>query len=151
MSQKGGWSERSSATATTASSGKLEEPHTEKEKNGQIYVLQSSENCPYIDIHIGTHQFRTLLDTGAQVSLVSEEFLKLCDPQFVKPSKNAATINLRSATGHSLEASEVVKIRVTIGKVRMYHDFLVVKDFKHDMILGVDFLNNRKAILDFDS
>ena len=33
----------------------------------------------------------------------------------------------------------------------MYHDFVVVKDFKHDMILGVDFLNDRKAILDFDS
>ena len=33
----------------------------------------------------------------------------------------------------------------------MYHDFIVVKDFKHDMILGIDFLTARKAILDFDS
>ena len=33
----------------------------------------------------------------------------------------------------------------------MYHDFIVVKDFKHDMILGIDFLTARKAILDFNS
>ena len=33
----------------------------------------------------------------------------------------------------------------------MYHDFVVVKNFKHDMILGVDFLKARRAILDFES
>ena len=38
-----------------------------------------------------------------------------------------------------------------LGKVRMYHEFVVIKDFKHDMILGIDFLNARRAILDFDS
>ena len=58
---------------------------------------------------------------------------------------------MRSATGHSLEVLKVVRIRITLGKVRMYHDFIVVKDFKHDMILGIDFLTARKAILDFDS
>ena len=33
----------------------------------------------------------------------------------------------------------------------MYHEFIVVSDFKHDMILGVDFLNARKALLDFEN
>ena len=98
-----------------------------------------------------TYQFRTLLDTGAQLSLVSEDFLKLCDPHLVKSTQNSTDVSLRSATGHSLEVSKVVRIRITLGKVRMYHDFIVVKDFKHDMILGIDFLTARKAILDFDS
>ena len=99
-----------------------------------MHILQVSESCPYIDIHIGTHQFRTLLDTGAQLSLVSEEFLKLCDSQLIK-SAEKPDIALRSATGHSLEVSKVVKLRITLGKVRMYHEFVVIKDFKHDMIL----------------
>ena len=33
----------------------------------------------------------------------------------------------------------------------MYHDLVVIKNFKHDMILGVDFLKARKAIIDFES
>ena len=33
----------------------------------------------------------------------------------------------------------------------MYHDFVVVSDFKHDMILGIDFMNPRKALLDFEN
>ena len=70
---------RPDATATPSHTavGKLEEPHTESETDRPVYILQVSENCPYIDIHIGTYQFRTLLDTGAQLSLVSEDFLKL--------------------------------------------------------------------------
>ena len=116
-----------------------------------IQVLQVSDHCPYVDIHIGSHPFRTLLDTGAQLSLVSKEFLELCDPKLVKPCSKSPNISLRSATGHTLEISEAVQIRITLGKVRMYHEFLVVEDFKHDMILGVDFLNMRKAIIDFDS
>ena len=83
--------------------------------------------------------------------MVSEDFLKLRDPHLVKSTQNSTDVSLRSATGHSLEVSKVVRIRITLGKVRMYHDFIVVKDFKHDMILGIDFLAARKAILDFDS
>ena len=116
-----------------------------------MHILKVSEECPYINIHIGTHQFRPLLDTGAQLSLVSEEFLELCEQKFIKPTQNAVDVTLRSASGHTLEATRIVQIRITLGKVRTYHDFIVVKDLKHDMILGIDFLNARKAILDFDS
>ena len=33
----------------------------------------------------------------------------------------------------------------------MYHDFVVVKEFKRGMIIGIYFLSARKATLDFDS
>ena len=33
----------------------------------------------------------------------------------------------------------------------MYHDFVVVSNFKHDMILGIDVMNSRKALLDFEN
>ena len=89
------------------------------------------------------------MDTGSQVSLVGEEFVKLLDPQLVRPAQTPK-ITLVSATGHQLKATRSVKIRITLGKVRMYHDFIVVTDFKHDMILGIDFLNSRKALLDFE-
>ena len=134
-----------------SAAGKLKEPHPDKEQAQVVHVLQVSEDCPYVEIHIGTHPFRSLLDTGAQLSLVSKEFLELCDPKLVKSAENVPDIALRSATGHSLEVTGRVKIRITLGKVRMYHDFVVIKDFKHDMILGIDFLKARKAIIDFES
>ena len=106
---------------------------------------------PKLNIHIGTHPFRTLINTGTQVSLVSETFFELSDSSLVKSIPNPIEVTLLSATGHALEASRVVRIRITIGKARMYHDFIVVKNFNHDMLLGIDFLNARKALLDFDS
>ena len=113
-------------------------------------MLQVSENSPYIQITIGTYQFRTLLDTGSQLSLVSEDFIKLFDPQLVKPAKSS-NVTLVSATGHKLATSETVKVRITVRKNRMYHQFSVIPGFKHDVILGIDFLNERKAILDFEN
>ena len=110
-----------------------------------------SENCPNINVTIGTQQFRTLLDTGSQLSLVSEDFVKLMYPKLVKPSDSTKKATLISATGHHLKATKSGKIRITLGKVRMYHDFVVVSNFKHDMILGIDFMNSRKALLDFEN
>ena len=90
------------------------------------------------------------MDTGSQLSLVSDEFVKLLDPKLVRPAQ-LTPITLISATGYQLETSETVKIRITLGKMRMFHQFTVVKGFKHDMILGIDFLNTRKAVLDFEN
>ena len=81
---------------------------------------------------------------------MSEDFIKLLDPKLVKPAKSS-NVTLVSATGHKLATSKTVRIRITLGKIRMYHKFTVVPGFKHDMILGVDFLNERKAILDFEN
>ena len=157
------WSTKASARARTTASkqatteGKLLRPHTPPEETTTnettketAHVLKVSENSPYIQISIGIHQFRTLLDTGSQLSLVSEDFVKLLDPKLVKPAK-ASNVTLISATGHKLATSKTVQIRITLGKIRMYHQFTVVPDFKHDMILGVDFLNERKALLDFEN
>ena len=74
---------------------------------------------------------------------------KLLDPQLVKPTQSTKKVTLMSATGHHLKATKTVRIRITWGKVRMCHEFIVVSDFKHDMILGVDILNAQNALLDF--
>ena len=50
-----------------------------------------------------------------------------------------------------MKTSNTVKIRITLGKVRMYHTFCVVPELGHDMILGIDFLKERKAHLDFEN
>ena len=112
--------------------------------------MKINENCPYVDISIGTHPFHTLLDTGSQLSLVSEKFVELLEPSLVRPAEKQK-VTLVSASGHKLKPTRSVKIRITLGKVRMYHDFVVVDGFNHDMILGIEFLNVRKALLDFEN
>ena len=134
--------------AAAKTGGKLERPHSSTETR-EKHILKVSEDCPHIDMTIGTHPFRPLLDTGSQVSIVSDEFVKLLDPQLVRPAPES-NVTLISATGHALKSTKKVKIRITLGKVRMYHDFIVVADFKHDMILGMDFMNSRRALLDFE-
>ena len=103
-----------------------------------------------IHVCIGKNRFRTLLDSGAQFSLVSDEFLNLCDETLIKET-TTRQVPLVSASGHRLKVTKTVKIRITLEKVRMYHSFYVVENLGHDMILGVDFLNERKAVLDFEN
>ncbi|MEM9009559.1 MAG: retropepsin-like aspartic protease, partial [Cyanobacteria bacterium P01_F01_bin.86] len=133
----------------TTTDGKLARPH-ESSREKLVTLNEVSADCPFIDICIGDHQFRTLLDTGAKISLIDADFLELCDAKLVKPEKLTEKVTLISASGHKLKVVQQAKVRVTIGKVRMYHDFIVVKDLGRDMILGIDFLTARKARINFE-
>lgn len=139
---------KSPAKSSTSSDavGKLERPHTTQE----IVISDINTECPYIDVAIGTNQFRTLVDTGSQLSIIDETFLDLCDQKLIRPIQNEQHITLKSVSGHHLKVIKQVQLRVTLGKVRMYHPFIVVQGLGKDMILGMDFLTLRKAHLDFD-
>ena len=56
---------------------------------------------------------------------------------------------LVAADGGKLTVVGTVVLSLTIGDVRVSHPFTVVRDFAFPVLLGSDFLQNVKAVLDY--
>ena len=95
------------------------------------------------DLHV-----LSLIDTGAQISLISESIFKKIDSSLVL-EKHKPEIILRGVTGHELKTIKRVFIKFKIGTKLLTHEFHVVKNLNKSIILGIDFLNSHKAKLDF--
>lgn len=98
-------------------------------------------------VQIGKYKVRTLVDSGAQVSVIKEAFL-------YRMLKNCKIIriqeNLHSVTGQKLEVLGQTMINLKLGGINVRHMFHVVKDLNRNMILGRDFLLKNGVRLLFD-
>ena len=89
------------------------------------------------------------MDTGADKSLISECVFTTLKSKFVV-EKCAPKVELKGVTGHSLKISHSTTLRFRIGQKILKHEFHVVSGLKHEFLLGIDFLQHQKALLDFE-
>ena len=91
-----------------------------------------------------------LIDTGAGVSLLS----KLAWDK-IKPTEEGlnpiVTHRLVGVDGVPIKVDGTVSVPITIGKVTLQHDFIVAEQITAEAILGLDFLEANKCILDLAS
>ena len=91
-----------------------------------------------------------LIDTGAGVSLLS----KLTWDK-IKPTEEGlnpiVTHRLVGVDGVPIKVDGTVSVPITIGKVTLQHDFIVAEQITAEAILGLDFLEANKCILDLAS
>ena len=110
----------------------------EKEiKNVPIYNvnLQSSPNSCLAKLQ-GKY-LRCLVDTGAEISLISQatyEGLKY------RPQLTKRNIALQSANGSSLRVTGQVELDFKIANIKLRHTFVVVSNLNRKIILGRDLL-----------
>ncbi|KII71869.1 hypothetical protein RF11_01414 [Thelohanellus kitauei] len=78
-------------------------------------------------------QVTALVNTGSSVSLVNSCLLD-------KQIDNSHLISLRAVNGSFLSVDGSIKLNFSIGTRTYTHDFFAVKDIKHDVILGCDFI-----------
>ena len=92
---------------------------------------------------------RALLDSGANISIISSKTSKLLQKSGV--SLNYTRPDHEHVTGVGGEIHQVLsKVSLTfmIGQTKVSHEFHVISS-KHDMILGLDFLSKNKVQVDF--
>jgi predicted aspartyl protease len=101
-----------------------------------------------LNIKIGSHQVKALVDTGASKSCIS--------PTMVKKLKRHPT-ELLSGECHFLTAANGQKINI-LGRLELVinikglnipYAFLIVENLPHELLLGVDFLKSAHARIDF--
>ena len=110
----------------------------------KITLAGSPNSCV---IKIGKTKFRSLVDTGAEVSLMHR---RVYDSLLVKPKLQFKRINLSGVSGGALKIDDCINLKFTIGGIEMQHMFYVVKDMSRNLILGTDWLRQHGVRIYYD-
>ena len=113
-------------------------PQTFTINNVQSYVLTCSiDNTPV----------SFLVDTGAGVSLLSKEVWDRLNRAEDK-LKPVVTQRIVGVDGIPIKIEGSILVPVAIGKATFEHDFIVANEITAEAILGLDFLEAKKCVLD---
>ncbi|UYV72815.1 K02A2.6-like [Cordylochernes scorpioides] len=98
----------------------------------------------YMWVSINGRHVEALIDTGASYSVVSSNFRKSMKAiMFESPN-----ITLRVANNRFVAPLGKCRLRVEINGLQRIFEFLVLPNCSHDAILGWDFLESSKAVID---
>ena len=116
-------------------------------KSDQNYEIQLAGNPSSCVLWIQKQKFRTLVDTGAEVSLISKKCFQNLP---IKARVISEKPNLRAVNGQSLKVIGAVNIKFTMNKLTMNHKFYVTDGLNRNFILGRDWLRQNGVRLYFD-
>ena len=110
---------------------------TDEEEDGAVTVLKLSNGVMFrVPVEVQGMQLQVVVDTAAQVTLVSEEFYKSLDP--AQPIRKEVVMNT-AGKGMQMNGYIAGPFQVVLGT----HQFTVeiyVAPIEEDMLLGLDFL-----------
>ena len=107
--------------------------------------LSNSPNS--ILIQLQQLQYRSLVDSGAEISLISQKvFNNLKYPVPLRRKR----VQLQAANGSSLNVLGSVDLDFKLGGLKLTHSFTVVSNLNRNIILGRDFLVNHGVRLYYD-
>ena len=110
---------------------------TDEEEDGAVTVLKLSNGVMFrVPVKVQGMQLQAVVDTAAQVTLVSEEFYKSLDP--APPIRKEVVMNT-AGKGMQMNGYIAGPFQVVLGT----HQFSVeiyVAPIEEDMLLGLDFL-----------
>lgn len=113
-----------------------------------IAKVKITDFAPTCYAFIGGCKAQVLVDTGCQITLISEEFYeKICSQCHYELLPNS--LKLISVTGSSLKNIGSIRTTIQFAKFRRQYTFCVIKYLQYDCILGFDFINEFNVKLDF--
>ncbi|MCG7879415.1 MAG: RNase H-like domain-containing protein, partial [Candidatus Thiodiazotropha endolucinida] len=110
----------------------------------RINVSGSPNSCL---VKIGKQRYRTLVDTGAECSLMHR---RIYDQLKNKPRLTHKKVCLQSANGSELKCDGCITVQFCIGGTEMSQDFYVIRDLNRNLILGLDWLKQNNVRIYFD-
>ncbi len=119
-------------------------PRTDFTRDNLSVVNLSSR---YVSVVIENTVVHAFVDTGADVSIISEEF-RMSTPALQKKQIVKQIIPLTGVTGHPLDAVGLVTVNLSMAHKPMTHALQVVRNCAKPLILGWDFLVANGIIVD---
>ena len=114
------------------------------QKTFKISISGSPNSCL---VKIGKQRYRTLVDTGAECSLMHR---RIYDQLKNKPSLINKKVCLQTANGTELKCDGCITVQICIGGTEMSQDFYVIRDLNRNLILGLDWLKQNNVRIYFD-
>ena len=108
----------------------------------KTYKISVSGNPNSCLVKIGKQRYRTLVDTGAECSLMHR---RIYDQLKNKPRLINKKVCLQSANGSELICDGCITVQVCIGGTEMSQDFYVIRDLNRNLILGLDWLKQNNV------
>ena len=112
----------------------------------KINISGSPNSCL---VRIEKQKFRTLVDTGAECSLMHR---RIYDKLKNKPKLQNRRVYLKTASSAPLKCDGYVNVQFCIGGTEMSKDFHVIRELNRNLILGLDWLkkNNVRIYMDLN-
>ncbi|KAI5633930.1 integrase core domain-containing protein [Phthorimaea operculella] len=112
--------------------------------DGRMEVIRAE-----IEVKVFGKRFICLVDTGSDVTCVSESFwINLSEANQKIPTLPVKPIQVRGAVGRkSSKIQQTVLLPVTLGKTEIQTQFLIIPNLIHSMILGFDWLKLHKTLI----
>lgn len=95
----------------------------------------------------GKLRYRALIDTGAEVSLVSK---RVYDALTFKSEIVRKKLHLQSVSGQALDVLGETTLKFKMGGLDLVHNFIVVSEMNRNVILGRDWMNANQVRIYFD-
>ena len=116
-------------------------------KNVYYVPSTSDELCKYAKIIVNDKYVCALVDTGESVTVLSEEFYRMCNsPTLLNVSND---IKFVGAGGEPLIMLGKTEVSNAIGDCRVPFDVYVCKNLTEPFILGLDFLQKLQCVVDY--
>ena len=97
-------------------------------------------------VKLGRTNFRALVDSGAEVSLLHQRAFNQIKN---KPKLKKTKLCLQSVSGESLGVLGTAIVNISVGGEVRDHEFVIVSEMNRNMILGMDWLVQNKVNLYF--
>ena len=118
------------------------------QNNVKIHSAPLEENS-LIFVKVGVNKVKTLVDTGAQISCVTQALVQRSFPNIELQRSKLHCVSGVCGEKHLILGE--VELPVKIDGLILYHKFHVLQRLHQTLILGVDFLKAHQANLDFSS
>ena len=106
--------------------------------------------CNVLKARINNCKGNVLIDSGAQISLISEKFINKNIVEFKKvPILPINNTTIETATNEVQKINKQAYITISSQGMELETPVLVVKDLIYDVIIATDTLKKINAIIDF--
>ena len=103
-----------------------------------------------IEVGIGKTKTIAILDTGADISIMSEKLYKKLPKHVVGNLQASRLPEITGVTGHKLTDLGSVKVKIELGKAQCTVNFEIIRGISRNLLLGSDLLGQTKAKLDYE-
>ena len=102
---------------------------------------------PFLSLIAEDLLIHAFLDTGPDVSIISDEF-RMKIPSLRKKPLNKQFLHTQSVTGQKMDTLGTIPITVKVGSFTTSHTFQVVRGINRQFLLGWDFFSTHSAKID---
>ena len=123
------------------------EKYSDQHQVAQVTVLDSRAFTNMLKVRVGSRHLLALLDSGANISVISREMFQLFQPK-VECIQSPDFKEVSGVGGERHQVLSKVSLNLCVDNLSLYQNFHVITG-RHDMILGLDFLCKYDVKVDF--